>query len=447
MRSFGILVMGILLTTGFSSADDLLTHVPLALQADEQEAWTATISLPLPQTEADRLYADDAKPGVTLNGTAASVRALGWWDRDKIPRRVMVSLSDEKPIGANPQLCVTPKAENSQEKSLWGIECRSFKKDKGTKYKVVLRGGSNADSFSEWDDVVLTYKGKTLPLRFGTHREKFHGSAAFQSQHDWWQWAQPEVLLDTKALKLVRVGGLLYNEDTFHQCDIFFELFGNGVARVTAHFVNARVIGDGWEYYGIPVIGFTLDNSAKLEADLDGTKTRFDLGGVKLDTSDGADLVSAKFPGRIYQADNLTIYQPWKDQRVSDTNQTYKKPYVVDIGDGEVPRGMARTARFTLSLSEAPPRVAHLIAPSWLYAMSGELWNGDTLPTFWRYAQTVHGIADRIAQPDERVKGTYEAGFSGAASEGMGGTCLLYSAMFSGDTGHVRPGLAYIYPR
>ena len=57
----------------------------------------------------------------------------------------------------------------------------------------------------------------------------------------------------------------------------------------------------------------------------------------------------------------------------------------------------------------------------------------------------MHGVADRVAQPDERVKGTFESGFSGAASEGMGGTCLLYSAMLTGDTGHVRPGLAYIY--
>ena len=445
MRLVVMFTMGILLITGVSNAAELLTHVPLALLADEQEAWTATLSLPLPRAEAGQLYAGDAKPDATLNGMAASVRSLGWWERNKVPRRVMVSVSGDKPIGSNPELSVTPNAANTQEKSPWGIECRLFKKDKGTKYKVVLRGGSNADSFSEWDDVVLTYKDRSLPLRFGSRREKFHDSAAFQSQHDWWQWTQPEVLLDTKALKLVRVGGLLYNEDTFHQCDIFFELFGNGVARIAAHFVNARVIGDGWEYYGIPVIGFTLENSARVETDLDGTKTRFDLGGVKLDTTDGADLVSAKFPGRIYQADNLTIYQPWKDQRVSDTNQTYHKPYVTDIGEGMVPRGMARTARFTLSLSDAPPKVAHLLAPPWLYAMSGELWNGDTLPTYWRYGQTVHAIADHIAQPDERIKGTYEAGFSGAASEGMGGTCLLYSAMLSGDTGHIRPGLAYIY--
>ena len=165
----------------------------------------------------------------------------------------------------------------------------------------------------------------------------------------------------------------------------FFELFGNGVARVSAHFVNARVIGDGWEYYGIPVIGFAPASSAKLETELDGSKTRFDLGGARLDITDAADMVSPKFPGRIYQADDLTIYQPWKDQRISDFQQTFHKPYVVDIGQGEIPKGTARTVRITPQSCRRPRRRWRACwPPSWLYALSGELWRGDYLPTFWR---------------------------------------------------------------
>ena len=127
----------------------------------------------------------------------------------------MVSVSGAKAIGASPTVSVAPGGTAASEPSPWTVEVRPYKKSKGTKYKVVLRGGANSDSFSEWDDVVLTYGGKSLPLRFGSRREKMHDSAAFQNQHDWWQWAAPETLLDTRDLKLVRVGGLLYNEDTF----------------------------------------------------------------------------------------------------------------------------------------------------------------------------------------------------------------------------------------
>ncbi len=428
-------------------AQPLMAQVPLALEAEEQEAWAATISLPLPRDEAPRYWGPDGTPSASINGVPASMRPLAWWERHTLPWRVMVSVALHEPIGASPNLSL--KASDSAvspalTSSPWDVAIRPFKRIEWTGYKTVLRGGSHTESYARFDDLVLTYKGRELPIRFGSRREMFHMSAAMKDQHDWWQWAQPETLLDSADLKLVRVGGLLYNEDTFHQCDIYLELFGNGVARVSAHFVNARVISDGWEYYGIPVIGLGVE-SREAEVSLDGTRNRFEFDGVKLDVSDMAELVSPAYPGRLYVHEGMTVYQPWRDQRVSDFHKTYRQPFVTDIGEGKVPKGMARTVRFTVSLSAAPPKVAHLLAPSWLYGMSDSLWHGGYLPATWRFAQTVRGLVTNVSATDARVHGTYEGGFRGAASEGMGGACLTEGAMFTGDPRFLKPALAYIY--
>ena len=426
-------------------ADEFPRNITLHLEERDQSARTATLSLPLSEETANTAYANNASPTYRVNGHVAHARPIAWWSRNRIPRRVMLSVSTDAPLGASPTVSIDAGQADKAGSSPWRVESRAFAKNDWRPYKVVLRGGSHAESFSQFDDLVLTYKDRAIPIRLGTRREKFHDSAATSNQHDWWQWTIAETLVDTAELKLVRVGGLLYNEDTFEQCDVLLELFGNGVVRVSAHFVNARVIGDGWEYFGIPVIAFGHALAPEAPVALDGAQTTFALGPGLLDITDSIDMTSKEFPGRLYAHEGLFVYQPWKDQRVTDKVQTMHKPFVVDVGEGTIPRGMARTVRFTVSLSDAPPRVARMQAPAWMYAMGGDLWKGDFLPAQWRYAQTIHGIASNVAKPDARYHGTFEAGYSDAASEGMGGTTLIYSGMHSGDPFHVRRGIDYTY--
>ena len=422
-----------------------LAPVPLLSDPGDSESWTAAFSMPLTHDEARSLYSGETEPAFRVNGNVAAARAIGWWERNRVPRRVLLYVAGSAPLGNNLSVEMQAGQAAASGVSPWTVTDRPFKTHPGTAYKVVLRGGSNQDSFSEYDDLVLSYKGKEVLLRMGTRRDKFHGSASFQGVHDWWQWTRIETLLDTESIKLVRAGGLLYNEDTFLHCDLYLELFGNGVARAYAHFANVRVIGDGWEYFGIPVLAFGGVELPAAEAALDGTQTRFALGGMNLDILDSAEFSSKEHPGRLYAHEGFAVYQPWQDQRVSDKKKTFGKEFVTDIGDGEILRGLARTVRFTFSLSDAPPRVARMLAPSWQYAMAQELWHGDYLLAEWRFGQTAHAVADRIAKPDPRYTGTFEAGYSDSASEGYGGSALMISAMQSGDLYHLERGLAYAY--
>ena len=423
----------------------LLDSVPLIIHAGDSEAWTAVVSVPMPKRESERLYRGGA-PVYSINGKRTVARPLGWRVRDEIPRRTLLYISRNEVLGEKPLLSIESGSDERPKESPWKVSCHAYEKHDWLGYEVILRGGSNEKSHSEWDDLVLAYKDRELRLRFGARREKFHGSAAMNQRHDWWQWVKIETLFESEDITLVRAGGLLYNEDSFMHCDVYLELYGNGVARAFAHFVNSRVIGDGWEYYGIPVIGMSAEERDDYPIELDGSVTRFQLDKrLQLDISDSADLVSEEHPGQIYRHGGLAVYQPWEDQRITDRAMSYGKKYVTDIGEGKFPRGAARTARFTLSLSDAPPRVAQLLSPSWLYAMAGELWPGENLPVQWRFGHTPHQIGENIARPDMDYHGTFEAGYSNAASEGNGAAVLLYSAMYSGDINHLHRGLAWGY--
>jgi hypothetical protein len=432
-----------MLMVAVPASAQLLDNVPLIIDPADVDAWTATISLPIPRSAAEAF--GDNLPHVSagiIGHSKAVGRVVAWHERDTIPSRVLYSIASDKPIGAEADMRVGVSSSSlgGVPDSPWTVKAETFKRIDYTGYEVILRGGSHEKSFSRFQDIVLNYNGKdgakSVALRFGVRRD---------DTHHWWQWLAQDTLVDEHGLKVVRVGGLLYNEDSFHFVDIYFELFGNGVARVYAHFVNSRLIGDGWEFFGIPVIGITSDGAASVDTPIDGTKTTFDLGDTKLNIAESTEMAGPEHPGRMYTHDGVTIYQPWQDQRVTDKVQTFDKPFVVNIGDEEIPKGMARTVRFTLSLSDAPAKVARMLAPNWLYAMNGDLWHGDMLPVTWRLADKTHSIAAPIAKPDARYHGTYEAGYSDRASEGNGGGTMMFSAYASGDINHRDRSLSYGY--
>jgi hypothetical protein len=436
-------MMGIAALVCGAAAAELLDDVPLTIDPGEVEAHTVMISLPVPKHEAEALY--KGSPDYAINGNPASAKPLAWWSRDEIPRRVLVYRASDGAIGDSARLRATPGSPAPESQKPWTVAYRPFKENPWTGYKTVLRGGTNAESMSEWDDLVLEYRGKEITLRMGTRRDKFHESAAFAGHHDWWQWVRVESLWDSADVQLFRVGGLLYNEDSFLHCDLYLELYANGVARAFAHFVNSRVIGDGWEYFGIPVIAIGSPNAVDVDNVLDGSETRFDIGGVALDIRDSADLIGEEHPGRLYRAEEQVVYQPWEDQRVTDKAQSYGEPFVTRIGDATMLRGLARTVRFTFSVSEAPPRVAQLVAPAWLHAEAKELFPQTYLPVRWRLGHTPPEIARNIAAPDMRYHGTFEGGYSDAASEGTGGLVMMYGSYYAEDPHLLRRGLAWSY--
>lgn len=424
--AFALLVLSIA-----AWADGDLDSIPLIVSSTDSHAWTAAVSLPIPREHAS------ASQAFRLNGMPADWHPIAWWERNKIPRRVMVYQSGSAPIGASPIVSLNdPSATEERGESPWKVTKNPFRTIDYKGYRPVLRGTSHEATFASFEDVVLDYRGKSLRLRLG---------ARWKGKHHWQQWLAMEKIHESATVSLWRVGGLLYNEDSFHFCDLYLELFGNGVGRAKAHFVNNRMVGDGYEFHGIPVIGFSGEGIESLPAILDGSQTRFDIRSASLDITQSADLISPKYPGRIYTEEGVVVYQPWLDQRVTDKAKTFGEEFVVDIGDETVPRGMARTVRFTFSLSEAPPRVAACLAPSWMYAMAGELWPGTQLPAEWRFASSAHAVADKIAKPDRRYHGTYEGGYTDAASEGKGGSALIYSALRFGDPQHRDRGLAYAY--
>jgi len=148
---------------------------PVALipDAGAAGAWTATASYPLPRAEAEALYAD-GQPAYTIGGVPAAAHPVGWWERGTVPRRVVLYTAGDGPLGGELDVAVAPGG-GPGGKSPWTVTDQPFAKHQGTAYKVILRGGSHADSYSEFNDLILRYEDRELVLRMGTRRAKFHG--------------------------------------------------------------------------------------------------------------------------------------------------------------------------------------------------------------------------------------------------------------------------------
>ena len=383
------------------------------------EAEVGVISLPLPRELAGKVRVDHP---------ACDMRPVAWWERHKVPRRVMVYVLNKGGVPETLRLIPThvgtpgraaaPVRLSSPSKpsSAWQvkltptIERETFKP---VRYANIdsLRGVPADDCATAQAQLELTYAGRTLVLQAGATGPK--GGPYY------WESVQIDPLWDNSVAQGVRVGGVIYNEDTYLWADIYLVLLANGVIDVAAHFVNTKLHIKGYDFHGLPMLRLAGDAVQPAGAVLPRDGLRVNLGATKLNFEDASVLFSQEYPARLEALGPDVHFYP--------VARTFNAQ-VPEALPTEWPVGYARSVRFQMSLSDAPPLVARYAAPSWWYALSGEPWGGGYLP--------VQGDCDRLGEKlTDLVRGSLTRGQFDGASGSRSDSPSKIDAANDGDAG------------
>ncbi len=367
-------------------SDDLLENkvVLRRLDADLRVAGLLICSLPLPQ---------GASTDWRLDGRATARHALGQWPHAErfAPRRLLLAADSG---GEAPDVLRLTRAARDADYS--------------PPEATLERFAESPEPEFYWERHLLKIKwrgfsfGLAMGLRVG---EALH----------WWEACRLVTREETPECRVIEVGGAIplllttaddlraapgYDFPLLHRHNwlnghVYARLHANGVCEVFAHHVNARFFDDGLQLDdAVPVLGLRvegLDSAATAEACgvWDGTKPELRLGAVRLDCRDVNHLATPEQPGRIDAADGFIVWQPYMGMELFGGLCPEKRaadPWIVRAEQRRIPRGMARTLRFSVSLNpERSPRTARYQAPAWWYGLCGEFSHKPLLPVFNEY--------------------------------------------------------------
>ena len=410
---------------------DLFNHVVLD-RTGPADATVGVISLPLPETSGDQL---------TLDHPVTGMHVVGWRRHRVLPRRAMASvvgqpslpqtLSLKKTSGRDHLASLTPPAYD-KPLGKWTVDSAiTREKLDYTPHKFSdieqLRGVPVHECTAVEFDLGLTYEGKTVRLQLGATDKDGQG---FEP----WQNVQVDALWSHDAASGVRVGGVIYNGDTYLWADVYLTLYDNGVIDVATHFHVTKLHIDGYDFQGLPAIRFTGENVASDAKSLPAAGDRLACGDVTLNLADAAILCSEEHPATITPIDAGFAYQPF--------SRTFN-PQVEDAPPLLWEKGFARTVRFQMSLSDAAPAIARYVAPAWWYAHCGEPWAGGWLPVRGRMDVLAEGTADEVRK--DLVKGKFHGGSGGTANDGDAGVGLLQNYYHTGRAELLTDGLDHCY--
>ncbi len=167
----------------------------------------------------------------------------------------------------------------------------------------------------------------------------------------------------------------------------------NGVVEVFALHVSNRFYDAGRALEDVvPVIGFRtdfsgkvsqghtpIDPNAKVES-WDGGKDQLTVNGVPFDMTEVARLANPEQPGSLADHDGFTVLTPYEGCELFGgicPESLIGDSYIVKSKQKIWPKGMARSLRFSFSVSDRSPRVARYMAPAWLYGACEELVAGE----------------------------------------------------------------------
>ncbi len=400
-------------------------HVVLT-RAGEPDAEAALFSLPLPRGRGARLA--PAHP-------SAGVQPLAWWERDTDPRRVLAAVSGRLPRTL--KLKARRPAAEPAAPSPWTLSTpMTLERIPYVPHKFAdidgLRGVPAADCSTFEYALDLAYGGRTLRLQ--------PGATGPGKAECLWQNVLIDRLWRNEAAEAVRVGGVIYNEDTYLWADLYLILFANGVAQATLHYANTKLHIKGYDFRGFPYLKIQGDGVKGVDADLPADGWRHDLGPARFNFADTVITCGDTYPALLRGRNDAVYYTPFA--RIINP----QKPE----GPGDLwEPGFARTVRFQFSLSDAAPAVARYTVPAWWYGVCGEPWPYDTLPVRGRFSALAEGTGNHIRALIN--KGSFLGGSavrsdhpgSPEGNDGDTGVGLMEQAYLTGDPGYYRDALDY----
>ena len=393
----------------------------LANACPDAAARIAMVSLPAPLPESDAA----PMPPAALGDLVTQVQPVGWWPKSMAGRRgaprrqLMYALCD----GELPQtLQVGLQAGPGGEYSGPQVSCRIIsKKNVGVE-------------LTEVNEAVFEFGGRSIGLRLGVRHA---------NEHHWWEWIRIEELWSGPVCKAVRIGGYIevehFGDETYAEAkhvtgarnvhvqnwlraDVFAVMFANGVIQLACRHINNHMFDEGRDQHdALPLIGLTLPNAPAMDVTLDGSETRFDLGGIALNLDDAARAVSPDQPGALARDGDMIIYQPYAGVEIHGDEVHYDREddFICKIEDGVVPRGAARSVRFSMGMGDAAPVVTRYVAPDWWYAHCRDFWPDDCLPVHdehWNaHCDRQAGLATKLMA--DRPRG-FDSGLETASWEG-----------------------------
>jgi hypothetical protein len=195
--------------------------------------------------------------------------------------------------------------------------------------------------------------------------------------------------------------------------EVFAIMYANGVIHFTCRHVNNHLFDHGRDLEDcVPVIGLVCGGGARVDEALDGSRTSFNLGGVEVNISEAASMVSPEHPGILRSENDLIIYQPYEGVEIFGDawKRARQDGYIVKAADKMVPKGVARTVRFAISMGQAPAEVARFIVPDWWYAACGDLWPDRALPAHDDLDVAMGRMADYVLKAEARRPRCFDNG-------------------------------------
>lgn len=424
-----------------SRAEEWADHLTLTARIAQRPGACAQAALPIPR-DMDAATTQALVSGqATLGGVRVQGQPVAWYEGTTEVRRLILRwMGEPLPAKISGRIRMEP-GEKTDAGWSWAYELvESSTGD--PPWMAGMRNIPLEKTSYEIYQLNLTHKEKSFGLRMGLrHNGRIYG----------WQYIRADFVQRGPVFDLLRVGGPIYNEESTVQADVFLVLFANGVVEAYTHFINNQREGEGIEAHGIPVIVFESPEIKSMDETLDGLNGRFDLGGMSLDLGESVGYATPEKPGSIRTEDGLVVLQPWMDQEVygellahaegvpehriirgkgeggkleNQLRAQADKYWVTKAGDRAIPRGLARTVRFTLALGNAEPQVVRYQAPGWWHAMAGALPTQGYLPTDWWAVRRAVELGSDFSDPHPRTV-PFELGRSSHDNDGTLGAALL----------------------
>ncbi len=338
------------------------------------EAGLLLTSLPWPE---------EAVLPVSMGGRATSVLPLGRWPESGHPRRLLLAADGGE--GAPEEIALKRGAMN-------------------------FPGGMpevSMELFEECDHPLYAWERHLLCARFGSRSVGLALGLRTQGEIHWWEACGMTIRSGTPGCLEVEMAGSIpcrimtpeefieqngYHNTYLHKHNwlsghIYARLYANGVCEIFARHTNNRFVDDGRDFEDVvPVIGFAIEEGglAGLAESWTGDRNEITLDGVRVDVSEMARLARPEQPGRVERQGRFLVLQPYEGVELYGgvcPETLTGDPFIFHSEQHIFPKGMSRTLRFSLSLSDRSPRVARYLAPAWWYGLCEEFLPEPLLPT------------------------------------------------------------------
>ncbi len=382
---------------------EYLSQLRLSRVGEETEAGLWVTSLPWPR--------DPVQP-LSLGGAPTAILPLGRWPGCSSPRRLLMFGDGNGPALESLRLGVP-----------------------ATRSTPRLLPEASAELFDKSPDENFLWESHLLRLRYGGRSTGIALGLRTGGQVLWWEACRLVVLEQSEECVVVEMGGSIprkrmtqeelkqyrgYKNPYLHSHNwlsgqIFARFFANGVCEIYAHHINNKFVDDGAAFEDVvPVIGLAVEEGdalSEVPVNWDGSCGRIELNGVTFDLSEVCRLATPQHPGNVSREQGFLVLQPYEGVQLFGgiaTEDRTGDAFIFRSPDKHFPRGMARTLRFSLSLSERSPRIVRYLAPAWWYGLCEEFLPEPLLPVRNIYEETVEKANSFIRE--NIVRGGFEDG-------------------------------------